>query len=573
MTGDDRPEDPEDPEASEPPEAPEAPEPPRLSEAPPLSAPPEPPEPPSLSEAPEAPEPPEDPDAPRRLRPRPRPPDTPQGLNVRVMAPPVGAITNVTALIGRDLEPQRCHIYIRDGVIAAISPVSEDATPLVAAPPPQSELLEGTEPITIDGEDLIAVPGMVDVHDHFRALAPGLPVAEGLPLDEFLRVQWATQALMSIDEYEAGAALGCVQRLKCGITAVVDHAYTFHEPGLDEACIAAYEGCGIRWAYARGIMTRPYEPVCESFEQAADNIRALLEHTALTPERLFVAPVSIRQATVEEFARSAALAEELGAGTYTHASETEAERAVWQQEAGASPIVALDRAGFLTERTVLAHCVILDDDEIDLLAQRGSHVAHCPSNNMRLAKGVTRVPDLLAAGVNVCLGVDMMNDMHSEMRAEMYMQALHSGDPAVLSALDVLQMATWRGAAAAFPAASAPADTFERAADAALVQLGELSEDCAADIVLIPARSLLLAPLLDPLHAVVHQAHGPMVRHVLVGGRMVVADGSSTLVDEAELVLDAERACNRWLDELDLPDGPVGVWCPPPVEPPSLVDW
>ena len=89
MTGDDRPEPPDDrPEDSE---APEAPEPPRLSEAP---------------------EPPELPEAPRQLRPRPRPPDTPLGLNVRAMAPPVGAITNVTALVGRDLEaPALPHIH------------------------------------------------------------------------------------------------------------------------------------------------------------------------------------------------------------------------------------------------------------------------------------------------------------------------------------------------------------------------------------------------------------------------------------------------------------------------------
>lgn len=513
------------------------------------------------------------PSEPLQFRLRPRPPNTPEGLNIRVMAPPVGAITNVTALVGRDLEPQRCHIYIREGVIAAISTVSENTTPLVAAPPPDSELLEGTEPITIDGEDLIAIPGMVDVHDHLRMLAPGLPTTEGLALDEFLRVQWATQAHMNPVDYEDAALLACVQRLKCGITSVVDHAYTFHAPGLDEACITAYEACGIRWSYARGIMTRPYEPVCESFEQAADNIRALLDQTTLTPERLFVAPVSIRQATVEEFARSAALAQELGAGTYTHASETAAERAVWLEEAGASPIVALDRAGFLTDRTVLAHCVILDDAEIELLADRGTHVAHCPSNNMKLAKGVTRVPDLLAAGVNVCLGVDMMNDMHSEMRAELQMQSLHSGDPAVLSARDVLQMATWRGAAAAFPAASAPADTFTTAAEAGPAQLGELSPGCAADIVLIPARSPLLAPLLDPLHAVVHQAQGPMVRHVLVEGRMVVADGSSTLVDEAELIVDAERACERWLERLDLPDGLAEVWSPPPPILDPSVDW
>ena len=511
-----------------------------------------------------------DPDAVPKLR------DRPDGVNVRVLAPTVHAITNVTALVGRDLEPLRCHLYIRDGLITAIVPDNAETTPLAAAPPPAKDLLERNAPITIDGKDMIAIPGMVDVHDHLRVLAPGLPVAEGLPLDEFLRVQWATQAHMAPDDYQVAAFLGTLQRLKCGVTTVVDHAYTFHGPDLDVACVNAYESSGIRWAYARGIMTRPYAPVCETFEQAADTIRALLDYTAVTPDRLFVAPVSIRQATPEEFARSAALAEELGAGTYTHAAETEAEREVWLQEANATPIEALDRAGFLSERTVLAHCVVLDDDEIELLAARGSHVVHCPSNNMKLAKGVTRVPDLLAAGVNVALGVDMMADIFSEMRAELHMQSLHSGDPAVLSSRDVLQMATWRGAAAAFSNAAVPADSYSPAAAGHRVALGELSPGCAADIVLVPARSLLQAPLLDPLHAVVHQTHGPMVRHVLVDGQLVVADGVSTLVDEQDLMVEAERACNLWLDQLDLPAGPGGVWFPPPpleFPDPSLEDW
>ncbi|MXW98324.1 MAG: amidohydrolase family protein [Acidimicrobiaceae bacterium] len=503
-------------------------------------------------------------DIPRDDPDKPKPRDHPQGLNVRVLAPTVHAITNVTALVGRDLEPLLCHIYIRDGLIAAIVPDNADTTPLAAAPPPAKDLLERSKPITIDGKHMIAMPGMVDVHDHLRVLAPGLPVAEGLPLDEFLKVQWATQAHMAPDDYEVAALLGSLQRMKCGVTTVVDHAYTFHEPDLDVACVSAYESSGIRWAYARGIMTRPYAPVCETFEEAADNIRSLLTHTAVTPDRLFVAPVSIRQASFEEFERSAALAEELGAGTYTHASETEAERETWLQEANATPITALDRAGFLTDRTVLAHCVILDDDEIELLAARGCHVVHCPSNNMKLAKGVTRVPDLLAAGVNVALGVDMMADIFSEMRAELHMQSLHSGDPAVLSSLDVLQMATWRGAAAAFSNAAAPADSYAPSTAGQRVAVGELSPGCAADIVLVPARSLLQAPMLDPVHAVVHQTQGPMVRHVLVDGQLVVADGVSTLVDEQELMFEAERACNFWLDQLDLPTGPQGVWFPPP---------
>ena len=75
---------------------------------------------------------------------------------------------------------------------------------------------------------------------------------------------------------------------------------------------------------------------------------------------------------------------------------------------------------------------------------------------------------------------------------------------------------------------------------------------------------MLQVPLLDPLHAVVHQTHGPMVRHVLVDGQLVLADGVSTLLDEGELMAQAERACNSWLDDLDLPAGPREVWFPPP---------
>ena len=134
----------------------------------------------------------------------------------------------------------------------------------------------------------------------------------------------------------------------------------------------------------------------------------------------------------------------------------------------------------------------------------------------------------------------------------------------MLSPRDVLQMATWRGAAASFPDSAAPADSYAPAAAGQRVALGELSPGCAADIVLVPARSLLQTPLIDPLHAVVHQTHGPMVRHVLVDGRLVVADGASTLVDEQELIVEAERACNYWLDQLDLPAGPQGAWFPPP---------
>lgn len=513
-------------------------------------------------------------------------PEPADGLSVRVLAPTVDAITDVTALVGADLEPLRCHIYIRDGVIAAIVPAVAGVSPLAAAPAPEPDQIKASEAVTIDGTDMIAIPGMVDAHARMQplALAPDLPATatatsataatattSATAATAATSATAAVAARMGPEEYELAALQASLQRLKYGVTTVVDHAYPFHGPDLDMACVSGYESSGVRWVCARGIMTRPHSPLCETFEQAADRIRALLADSPATPERLFVAPVSIAHAAPADFARAAALAEELGAGTYTCAAQTPAERTIWRQEAEAKPVVALDRAGFLTDRTVLARCVYLDGDEIEILAQRNSHVVHCPSAGTRAPGGRPNrpgrpsLPDLLAAGVNVALGTDVIPDLFSAMRAELYTQSLSSGGPAV-PYLQVLQMATGRGAAVTFPGrgiskAAAPTDL---TTEASRIPMGELSAGHAADIVLIPAGPLLETQLDDPVEAVVHHARGPMVRDVLVEGQLVVSEGLSTLVDEHELAFEAERVRSFWRDRLDLPAGSGGVWFPSP---------
>lgn len=195
--------------------------------------------------------------------------------------------------------------------------------------------------------------------------------------------------------------------------------------------------------------------------------------------------------------------------------------------------------GFLSERTVLVHCVLLDDCEIELLAERGTHVIHCPTNHMKLAKGFTRVPDLLAAGVNVALGIDMMADMLIEMRTEIGMHAAHRLDPNAVSKLDAFRMATSNGARAL-----------------GLGSTGTLKEGMAADIVLLSARSLLQAPLIDPAYALLYASHPGMVRHVLVDGAVVVRDAVSTLVDEAALLEEAEDVAASYMRRIGFDRGP-----------------
>jgi len=437
----------------------------------------------------------------------------------------VDRIANVTAFVGEAFESTRVDLRLADGRIAD-----------VREPDPRLDAGE----VAIDGRDLLAFPGMIDCHDHLRNLTPGLAVAEGLTLDEFLRVSWANGASMGADEYRLGALLGSLQRLKTGITTVVDHCYTFHAPGLDEASIAGYEGSGARWVYARGIMTRPYQPVCETWETAEAKIRELADGV-VPRDRLFVAPVSIRQATPEEFTRSRALADDLDVGLYTHVSETAAEIEAWKVETGDPPIRALDKLAFLNDRTVLVHCVLLEDGEIELLAERNANVIHCPTNHMKLAKGFTRVPDLLAAGVNVGMGVDMMADMFVEMRTEIGMHAAHRLDPNAVGKVDAFHMATHGGAQA-----------IGWGDRTGLIEAGRL-----ADLVLVDARSILQAPMVDPAYALLYATDPGMVRHVLVEGRWVVRDGRSTLVDEDALLAEVEDVVDLYMRRIGFPEG---VW-------------
>jgi 5-methylthioadenosine/S-adenosylhomocysteine deaminase len=470
-----------------------------------------------------------------------------------VTAPLVRAITNVTAFVGEDFEPRIADLRIAgDGTIEAIEAApsiqrasgdgAKDESATNESANDESAMNESARDqgaFEIDGTGLFAFPGMIDCHDHFRNITPGLSLAQGLRLDEFLQVLWSTGAEMGPTEYRIGALLGSLQRLKTGITTVVDHCYTFHAPGLDEASLEGYEGSGARWLYARGIMTRPYEPVCESWETAEATIRRLVADGLVPPERLFVAPVSIRQATPEDLRRSRALADDLGVGTCTHVAETESELDMWKAEAGDTPIRALDAFGFLTERTLLIHCVLLDDGEIDLLRARGSHVVHCPTNHMKLAKGFTRVPDLLEAGVNVAMGVDMMADMLVEMRAEVGMHAANRLDPGAVTTLDAFRIATTNGARAI--------GWGDRT--------GLLEEGKLADLVVLDGRSLLQAPLLDPRYALLYATDPGMVRHVLVEGRLVVRDGRSVLVDEDALLTEAESVTNAYLARIGYAEG------------------
>jgi len=230
------------------------------------------------------------------------------------------------------------------------------------------------------------------------------------------------------------------------------------------------------------------------------------------------------------------LAEEFDTGIHTHSSET-----IWEVEEslrrfGRRPIAEFFNRGILGPRTVVAHCVWLDDREIRLLAETGTGVAHCPCSNMKLSSGPARVGDLRSASIPVGLGSDGEKennnlDMFEEMKFASLLQKVSTHDPTSGDPWAVLAMATIEGANVLGLGAIS----------------GSLEPGKRADVVTVDLRGLHTTPIMhgDDFNVAAHlvfSACGHDVRDVWVDGRRLVRDGHVVSVDVDEVRARAQSA-------------------------------
>ena len=413
---------------------------------------------------------------------------------------------------------------------------------------PGSVLLDGTEVVAVgevaalDADPRAAGSEVVDLTDH--AVLPGLHnchlhsgllrgTAESLSLWDWLEtyVDPAHRALTP--EIARVASLQCyAESLLAGTTSVMD-MWRFMEGSA-----AVAEELGIRATLV------PYVADAEGydyFESLASNRRLLESHRTAADGRVraWVGLEHLLYCTPEAFREAAALAEEFDTGIHTHSSET-----IWEvQESlrrfGRRPLEEMFQRGILGERTVVAHCVWLDDRELQVLAQTGTAVAHCPCSNMKLSSGPARVGDMRAAGIRVGLGSDGEKenndlDLLEEMKVASLLQKVATLDPTTGDPWDVLAMATCDGAAA--------------------LGLGEVTGRLApgmrADVISVDLRGLHTTPLLHgaDLNVAAHlvfSASGRDVRDVFVDGRRLVADGVPTTFDVASVRAQAQAAAEE----------------------------
>jgi 5-methylthioadenosine/S-adenosylhomocysteine deaminase len=382
----------------------------------------------------------------------------------------------------------------------------------------------------IDATGCAVIPGLHNCHLHSGLLRG---TAESLSLWDWLEayVDPAHRALTP--EIAEAASLQCyAESVLAGTTSVMD-MWRFMEGSA-----AAAERIGIRATLVPYVADAPGYDYFESIESN----RRLLESTRVAADgrvRTWVGLEHLFYCTPGCFDDALKLVEEFDTGLHTHSSES-----IWEvQESlkryGRRPIEVFFDRGILGERTVVAHCVWLDDREIELLARTGTAVAHCPCSNMKLSSGPARIGAMRSAGVTVGLGSDGEKennnlDLIEEMKFASLLQKVSTLDPTTGDPVDILEMATIDGARAL------KLDDLT----------GSLEPGKRADIVVVDLSGLHTTPVLHGRNfnvaaLLVFSASGGDVRDVWVDGRRLVNGRRPTSFEIDEVRATAQAAAEE----------------------------
>ncbi|WP_030423166.1 8-oxoguanine deaminase [Streptomyces sp. NRRL F-5065] len=384
----------------------------------------------------------------------------------------------------------------------------------------------------IDATGHLVTPGLVNTHHHFyQWLTRGL--ATDHHLFDWLVALYPTWARIDEPMVHAAAQGSLAMMARGGVTTAMDHHYVFPRGAgdLSGALVRAARETGVRFTLARGSMDLgasdgglPPDFAVESLDGALaateDTVRAHHDPSPDAMVQVAVAPCSPFSVSTDLLRHSAELARRLGVRLHTHGSETVEEDAFCRERFGMGPTDYLASTGWLGEDVWMAHCVHMSDADIAAFARTGTGVAHCPSSNARLAAGIARVPDLLAAGVPVGLGVDgsasnESGELHTELRNALLINRLGAHREGALTARRALRLGTHGGAR-----------VLGRAADTGSLEPGKL-----ADLVVWRMDTLAHASIADPVAALVLGAAAPVTAS-FVDGRRIVADGRLLTVDE-----------------------------------------
>lgn len=403
---------------------------------------------------------------------------------------------------------------------------------------------------TIDCSSCVVLPGFVNTHHHFyQTLTRNLPEVQNSKLFIWLTYLYEIWKKIDPEAVKYSSLLAMAELMKTGCTATTDHHYLYPK-GFDGDIMSiqfsAADTLGMRFSPTRGSMSLsrkdgglPPDSVVQSEDEILSDservIKLFHDPDPMAMHKVVLAPCSPFSVTKSLMSESARLARKYSVRLHTHLCETIDEEETCMKMYGIRPVELMQECSLIGPDVFYAHGIHFNDEELKVLKETGSQVAHCPSSNMRLGSGICRVREMLDMGITVGIGVDGSasndsSDMLGEMRMALLLQRVKNGSDS-LSARDVIKMATVNGASML-----------------GYGKLGKIKEGWGADIAIFDVSGISYAGAQsDPVAALLFTGISHESKYTIINGQVTVDNGKLVNFDEEELSRKANEIALRLL--------------------------
>lgn len=377
----------------------------------------------------------------------------------------------------------------------------------------------------IDAKNCVVMPGIVNAHTHMpMSLFRGYE--DDASLMQWLSAVWKVEDKLTADDVYWLTLHSAIELSECGVTLANDMYFQ------TEAMIKAIVDSGMRACLTRAVTGDGVEALAKLAE--CKTIFNEYNGAADGRVRVFIAPHAEYTCSVETLKKCAEAAAELNTVIHVHMSETEDENKGCYQRHGKSPAKLFADTGLFDVPAVAAHCVYVDDADIDLLRSKYVSVAHNPCSNLKLASGIAPVYKMLKAGVNVALGTDGAgSNNNQDIWRDMYVASvLHNVTEmkaGVIGAVNALKMATVNGS------------------KAVCSETGALIIGKRCDIIILDLHKPSMLPNNNTYSLLAYSGERGCVKHSIINGEIVVKNGLCVRIDREKVFAQVRKIAARLL--------------------------